>query len=237
MPPVLPFAARGQDARNPINHADGPKCVAFIHDIQAGIEKGTAENPGCETTLRGFSRNGVRRHRSELGVDGRIFMEVNGGRRSNPSGGPSECSAPRIVPVRRGVFRGRPIHLINLADGSEIACRISMACETPTHGHVSGFPRNGHFIHSSMTTRAANPFINMDGVVEIDVARHFVHRVPLYGLIFRVASPNRFEHRRVLPHLGVTGHACLRIRHACIRNVATEVWQKRQSIPSSPAWC
>ena len=92
-----------------------------------------------------------------------------------------------------------------------------MAREAPPHGHVGRFPGDRHFVHPPMTARAADSLVNVDGVIEINVARHFIHRVPFNGLVFRVTLPNGLEHGPVLPNLGVAGHACLGVRHARIR--------------------
>lgn len=114
------------------------------------------------------------------------------------------------------VLRSGPIHLINLAERPQFAFGMTMAGKTPTHGHIGRLPGNGHLVHSPMTTRTSDSLVDVDGVVEIDVARHFVDRVPPDGLIFCVALPNWREHWRILPDLGMAGHARLGVRHARI---------------------
>lgn len=88
-----------------------------------------------------------------------------------------------------------------------------MAGEAPSHGHVGGLPRDRHFIDPPMARRAADSLVDMNGVVKINVPRHFVDRIPLDRFVLGIALPNGGEHRRVLPDLGMAGHAGLRIRH------------------------
>jgi hypothetical protein len=114
------------------------------------------------------------------------------------------------------VLRSRPIHLINLAKRPQFAFGMPVTGKTPTHGHIRRFPGDRHLVHLPVTGRAADTLVDMDGVVEVNIARHFVDHVPPDGLIFCVALPNRCEHWCVLPDLRVAGHARLCIRHARI---------------------
>jgi hypothetical protein len=111
------------------------------------------------------------------------------------------------------VFRRRPIHLINLAQVTKLALGISMAGEAPSHGHVGGLPGDRHFIDPSMARRTADPLVNVDGMVEIHIAWHFIHRIPLDGFVLGMALTHGGEDGRVFPDLRMAGHARLRVRH------------------------
>ena len=125
------------------------------------------------------------------------------------------ASRESLLPDVR-IFGHRPIHLINLVQGAKLVFGISMAREAPSHGHVGGLPRDRHFIDPPMARRAADSLVDMNGVVEINVPRHFVDRIPLDRFVLGIALPNWGEHGRVLPDLGMAGHAGLRIRHTCV---------------------
>ena len=125
-------------------------------------------------------------------------------------------SRESLLPDMRILGR-RPIHLINLTRVAEFTVGISMAGEAPAHGHVGRLPSDRHFIDPAVARRAADSLVDMNGVIEINVTRHFVDRIPLDRFVLGIALTHRREHGRVLPHLGMARHAGLRIRHARVR--------------------
>lgn len=82
--------------------------------------------------------------------------------------------------------------------------------------HVKGLfaPDEGHFVDLTMTGGAADPFVHVNTVVEIDVVRDAIDSIPLERLSVLKAFVNRLENRRVLPDLRVTRHASVSRGHS-----------------------
>ena len=53
-----------------------------------------------------------------------------------------------------------------------------MAGEAPFHKEGLGFPNEGHLVHLPVTGRAADTFIHVDGMVEVNVIRQVMDAIP-----------------------------------------------------------
>jgi len=103
----------------------------------------------------------------------------------------------RWLIVRVKDFRFRPNELPGLA----------MAVEAPGHVESASAIRERHFGNRAMTSGAADPFIHVNAMVEIDEIGQRIDAGPLQGDIVAIAGANRFEHARIGPNLRMAGHA------------------------------
>ena len=76
----------------------------------------------------------------------------------------------------------------------------------------SSFHMMRHLVDAAVAAHAADPLLDMDGVVEVDEIGEVVHPGPDDGLLRGQAGPHRLQHGTGRPDLGMTGHACVRRR-------------------------
>src|SRR5579871_4659227 len=89
---------------------------------------------------------------------------------------------------------------------------MPMTAETPAHGERFGAIGEGHGGNWPVAGRAADPFRDMDAVVEIDIIRNAIDTRPVQRLMLRETVANRLQDSRIGPDLGMTGHADTRGR-------------------------
>src|SRR5882672_8970051 len=65
-----------------------------------------------------------------------------------------------------------------------------------------------------MATRTADSFVHMNAVIEVNEIRQIMHPPPFNRLARGQALPNRREHWRIGPELGMAGHACFGRGHS-----------------------
>jgi hypothetical protein len=88
---------------------------------------------------------------------------------------------------------GLPIHVENLVSGAKVLFGVAVAIEAPLHGQRRSLENERHLVDRAMARRAANPLVNVNAVVEVDVIGQAVDPDPLDRLICPVAFANRFE--------------------------------------------
>ena len=84
-----------------------------------------------------------------------------------------------------------------------------MAFETPLHVKRLRFPSDRHLVNSTVTSRAADAFGDVDAVIEIGEVGQIVDTIPFQGRIGCQAGTYGPEQRRFHPQLRVTSHARL----------------------------
>src|SRR5947207_15648325 len=88
----------------------------------------------------------------------------------------------------------------------EKTLRLPMAIETPTHLKVARFPSERHLVHLAVAGRAADAFVHMDAMVEVNVIRQIVNADPFDRPAGLPALTYRLKERSVLPNLLVACH-------------------------------
>ena len=82
-----------------------------------------------------------------------------------------------------------------------------MAIQTPLHVQGLCLPRQWHLVDPTVTGFAADSFMYVDTMVEINKVRQVVYARPLERSIFSQACSHRFESWTVRPHLFMAVHA------------------------------
>src|SRR6185437_1274779 len=100
-----------------------------------------------------------------------------------------------------------PIHVVDFAGWAQVLYWISMAVETPLHLQGVLLVHDGHLIHLPMTALAADAFIYVNFVMEVDEVWKIVHLGPYDGLARSPAMANRLQNVGVGPYLRVAVHA------------------------------
>jgi hypothetical protein len=111
-----------------------------------------------------------------------------------------------LVPTLELVRRRAPVHVENLILGPQLAFRGFMAIQAPAHIKGMRFPGERHLTDLAMAGGAANPFLDMNTVVEEDEIRQLIDRVPLQRLVRGQALPHRRQHGRIGPHQDSDDH-------------------------------
>lgn len=113
------------------------------------------------------------------------------------------------------LIRGRfPIHIENLVLGAKVWLGIAVAIQAPTHRERRRLKDEGHLVDRAMAGRAANPLVDVDAVIKVDVVGQAMHFNPLDGLVGAVAFPNGFQITDVVEENGMAIHAGLGGRNA-----------------------
>lgn len=107
-----------------------------------------------------------------------------------------------------------PIHVVSLRERALEFLRVLMALQAPLHEEGIGPEGERHLVDLSVAGRAANTFVNVNGVIEVNVVRQDVNAVPEDGLAGRSAVPHGLQQRAAGKKLGMAGHADLRGGHA-----------------------
>jgi len=84
---------------------------------------------------------------------------------------------------------------------------VSMTFQAPLHVQGIFSPHQGHLVHLPVTFDAANSFVDVDAVIEINVIRQIVNSGPLKWLIGSHAVPHWGEHGTLSEQLRMTIHA------------------------------
>src|SRR5579884_3005423 len=119
------------------------------------------------------------------------------------------------LPAHGDLVRGRSIDRIeNVLLRPDVALRMLMTINAPPHVQCVPPPGDGHLSKLSVARRAANPFVDMNAVVEVHKIGKGVYPVPEDGVAGSVTGPHRRQHVGVSPKLRVAGHASVRRRDA-----------------------
>ena len=92
------------------------------------------------------------------------------------------------------IFRGLPGHVKHFFFGPNEFFRSTVTIQAPFHEQRFFFPYQGHLVYPTVAGAAANPLINVDGVVKINKIRQIVNPSPLDGLARTPAFPNGLQH-------------------------------------------
>lgn len=83
---------------------------------------------------------------------------------------------------------------------------MAMAGETPLHVHIGGLPRKRHLVHTPVAGFAADTFVHVNAVIEVDEIRKVVDTIPAERAVLAQARPDRLQHVAVSPDLFVAIH-------------------------------
>src|SRR5436190_14951750 len=115
----------------------------------------------------------------------------------------------------RELIRGwRVIHAEDGLTRTHKAFRRAMTFETPVHVKCVLAPHQWHLVHTAVTRRTADSFMNVNAVVEVNEAGQVVNARPLNRTIRAEALAHRRQHWTVGPDLRVAVHADLRCGNA-----------------------
>ena len=87
--------------------------------------------------------------------------------------------------------------------------RIAMAREAPFHLEAGVLEHEWHFGDLSVAGGAADAFVDVDAVIEVDEIREVVDTCPFHGGLGAPAFADRLKHGCVGPDFRVAGHAGL----------------------------
>jgi hypothetical protein len=111
----------------------------------------------------------------------------------------------------RGSF---PIHVENLIARAENRFRIAMAVQAPMHQKRAGLKDQGHLVNLAVARGAANTFVDVNTVIEIDVVREAMDANPLDRFIGSITFAHRLQVAGVVEEHGMAIHAGLGGGHA-----------------------
>jgi hypothetical protein len=89
-----------------------------------------------------------------------------------------------------------------------------MTIEAPPHAEIGELVDAPHLIDGPMARRAADTFVHMDRVIEIDEIGDVGDTIPGDGLAREIAPAHGLEHRALVPYLVVATHAEIGGRYA-----------------------
>jgi len=120
-----------------------------------------------------------------------------------------ELCGPFIV---TGHLTRAPIQIRDLIQRAQVRGRSAMAVQAETHAERLCVSNDFHLVDLAVALIAGNTAADVDGVVEINVVRKFVHSLPVDRITRRVAGADRREQRAVRLDVRVAVHAGLRRR-------------------------
>ena len=104
----------------------------------------------------------------------------------------------------------------NVLLGPDVALRMLMAIDAPTHVESVLPPRDRHLSKLPMARGTTDPFADMNAVIEIHKVGKRVYPVPHDRFACAVTGAHRLQHRGVRPQLRMAGHASVCGRDARI---------------------
>jgi len=113
------------------------------------------------------------------------------------------------LPSERRLVGGLPVEIKNFVARADIFFRLSMTIEAPLHVKHVRWPRERHFVKLAVAGDTTDAFGDMDTMVEKHEVGRVVHTFPSERSIGGEALAHGREHRRILPHLRMAGHARL----------------------------
>src|SRR5579875_2946094 len=115
------------------------------------------------------------------------------------------------LPAHGDLVRRRSVDRIeNVLLRPDVTLRMLMTINAPPHVECVAPPRDRHLSNLSVTRRAADPFADMNAVVEVYKIGKDIHFVPENGFAGPVTGPHRRQHVGVGPELRVAAHAGVR---------------------------
>src|SRR6185312_1590875 len=122
-----------------------------------------------------------------------------------------------------GIALRLPVHVRDLRDRPEVLFRMAVAAETEAHGQGGVLLDRRHLVDPSVAAHAADAFVHVDGVIEIDELRHLVDAPPLDRLVLNEALANRLQELALVPDLRMAVKTKLRGRDAGRRGLVDRV--------------
>jgi hypothetical protein len=102
------------------------------------------------------------------------------------------------------LIRGRfPIHVEDLIARTQILFGIAVTFQAPLHIQWRSLEHQRHLVNRTVARGAANAFIDVNAVIEIDVVRKAMHAHPLNRLIGAIALANWLEISDVIEKYGM----------------------------------
>ena len=77
------------------------------------------------------------------------------------------------------IRRRFPIHVEDLISRTQILFGIAVAVQAPLHIQRRSLEHQRHLVDRTVASGAANPFVDVNAVIEIDVIRKAMHAHPL----------------------------------------------------------
>ena len=105
---------------------------------------------------------------------------------------------------------GFPIHVENLVFRANVLRGITVAIEAPLHRQRRGLKNQRHLVDRAVARGAADSFVDVNAVVEIDIIGEAVNLDPLDRLIRSVALANRLEITDIIEENRMAIHAGFR---------------------------
>ena len=123
----------------------------------------------------------------------------------------------QLQPFLPLIGRWLPFHVDNLIARPNETFGLTMAFHTPFHVKRRDLPGERHLIDAPVAGGAADPFLHMDAVIEVNKFRKIMDTVPCQWFARAQTFADGFEHRTVYPDLVVAVHANSCGRNACKR--------------------
>src|SRR2546422_2205360 len=101
---------------------------------------------------------------------------------------------------------GAPLHVEDLVLLAHKFFGVPVTAQAPLHLQRRSLISDRHLVHPAMTRRAADAFVHVNAVIEIDVVGEIVDTPPLNWFTRAKAGADRFEVRTVGPDLFVAIH-------------------------------
>jgi len=120
----------------------------------------------------------------------------------------------QAFPDFRLIRRGLPIHIENLVARPQHRFRIAVAIQAPMHQQRAGLKHQGHLVYLAVAGRAANAFVNVNAVIEINVVRQPMYAHPFNRFIGSIAFPNGLEISGIVEQNRMAVHARFRRRNS-----------------------
>lgn len=112
------------------------------------------------------------------------------------------------------ICRSFPIHVEDLILGTNIHFGVAVAIEAPLHIQRRGLEHQRHLVDGTVARRAANAFVDVYAVVEVNVISKTMDAYPSNRGIRAIAITDRFEVADVIEKHGVAIHTGLGRRDA-----------------------
>jgi len=114
------------------------------------------------------------------------------------------------------ICRSSPIHVENLIPRPHVLFRVAVAIQAPLHVERRSLKHKWHLIDRTVAGRTANPLVDVDAVVEINVIGQTVDLYPFNGAIAPETLAHRFQVTHIAKKHRMAIHACFCRRNSSI---------------------
>jgi hypothetical protein len=105
------------------------------------------------------------------------------------------------------IGRRLPLHVEDLFPRADELLRLAMAVQAPLHDHGVDLLHEGHLVNAAMAGGAADAFVNVNGVIEVNELRQVVDALPMQRNAGRPTVADRLENGSIKPDFGMARHA------------------------------